>query len=146
MGVNTILSSTIAQKMRIKTTILIPGAKVLYLYRHGITHGMKFSCVLITQPPYSSPLIVATKNASAEPSVLLTTQPLAEPSPGVEQGAAGIRPLVSTPGMQAPNMSAFTDVELIDDHDETNYTVSPPPPHLVPGQSKPLNILINMIC
>ena len=76
----------------------------------------------------------------------LTPHTLAEPSPGVEQGAAGIRPLVSTPGMQAPTMSAFTDVELIDDHDETNYTVFFPPPHLVPGQSKPLNMLINRIC
>ena len=62
----------------------------------------------------------STSAVSAEPSVLLTSQPLAEPSPGVEQGAVGVRPLVPTPGMQAPNMSVFTDVELMDGHDETN--------------------------
>ena len=69
----------------------------------------------------------STSTVSAEPSVLLTPQPLAEPSPGVEQGAVGIRPLVPTPSMQAPNMSVFTDVELMDGHDETNYTDFFPP-------------------
>ena len=58
----------------------------------------------------------------AEPSVLLTPQPLAEPSPRVEQGAVGIRPLFLTTGMRGPHMRALTDVELTDSHDETNYT------------------------
>ena len=38
-----------------------------------------------------------------------------------------IRSLVPTPGMQSPNMSVFTDVELMDVDDETNYTVFFPP-------------------
>ena len=68
-----------------------------------------------------------TSAVSAEPSVLLTPQPLAEHSSGVEQGAVGIRPLVPTPGLQALNMSVFTDVELMDGHDETKYTDCFPP-------------------
>ena len=40
-----------------------------------------------------------TSAVSAEPSVLLTHQPLAEPSPVVEQGVVEIRPLVPTPGI-----------------------------------------------
>ena len=34
----------------------------------------------------------------------------------------GTRPLAPTSGMQAPNMNVFTDVNLIDGHDETDYT------------------------
>ena len=68
-----------------------------------------------------------TSAVSAEPSVLLTPQPLKERSPGLEQGAVVIRSLVPTPGMQAPNMSVFTDVALMDGHDETNYTDLCPP-------------------
>ena len=78
-----------------------------------------------------------TAAVSAEPSVLCTPQSLAEPSPEVEQGAVGIRSLVPAPGMQALNMSVFTDVELMDDHDETNYTHSPPPRTQHRGSASP---------
>ena len=87
----------------------------------------------------------STPDVSAEPSVLLTHQPFAEPSRAVEQGATGVRPLVSTPGMRAPNMSMFTDdVELMDGHDETRYTdVFPPALH--PRQRKPFKRSINIL-
>ena len=79
--------------------------------------------VVPMQPCFPPP----TSAVCAEPPALLTPGPLAEPSPGVEQGAVGVRPLVPNPGMQAPNMSVFTDVELMDGHHETNYTHCFPP-------------------
>ena len=59
---NTILSSTITQKIRQLTTILMPGTTGRYGINAGITPGkVENSVVFKRQPAYPSPFVVAKK-------------------------------------------------------------------------------------
>ena len=77
-------------------------------------------CVVPAESCFSPP---TSAEQSAKPSVLLTPQHLAESSQGVEQGAVWLLDPIC--GMQALNMSVFTDVNLVDGHNGTDY-IAPP--------------------
>ena len=54
--------------------------------------------------------------------------PITVPTLVVERGRVIIRPLFTAPGMQEPDMSIYSDVQLMDDIDSTVHTECFPPP------------------
>ena len=61
-------------------------------------------------------------------TVQCTPGPIDVPTPEVERGGVTIRPLCTAPGMQEPDMSIYSDVQIMDGIDSTAHTEFFPPP------------------